>query len=743
MRGTDHPGADDRMVSYRPGLPVDLADAVRRLARECGVSMETVLLTAQLKVAAVVTGDTNLLAGDGAWRELISRVATETGCRQASSAWQAVADQHQVAPEQVARCLITVLRRLTAVPGELHHRCSLLTPAELEELVEASAGPVKALPDKRFADLFEERVHRHPDTVAAVYGDHFWTYRELNIRANRIAWSLRRRGLRAEERVAVVTDRSLEWIAAVLAVFKAGGCYLPLEPHFPAARFAAAINRSKCRWVLAERGVTQLEEALGHCGDVGLSYLGELLAQDWPEEDLGVEVAADQLAYIYFTSGSTGEPKGAMCQHDGFLNHLLSKIEDLGIEEGSTVAQTAPQCFDISLWQLVSAFLVGGRTLIVGQEAILDVHRFLQTLTDAGVQIAQLVPTYLDLVLSTLEEAPRKLPELRCLAVTGEALKTGLVRRWFSAFPAVPLVNCYGTTEVSDDTNHGILRGVPSHRSVPLGPPIRNTRVYVVDEWLHLVPAGAPGEIVFAGVCVGRGYVNDVARTKAVFGRDPYRPADLLYRSGDFGRRLPSGEFEYIGRRDSQVKVSGLRIEIGEIENRLLEIQGVRDGAVVVAGSAEEPQLVGYYTGAAPAPAAVEATLAAALPDYMVPRRLYRVAELPLSANGKIDRKMLTSLATAQAQRNGSSAEFEGPATDTERRVAALWSELLKVPVELIGRRSSFAELGGTSLSAIRFAIALNRMVTVEDLRHTPTVTEVSSVLDQRALGSRARAPGG
>jgi amino acid adenylation domain-containing protein len=715
-------------------LPAEVEGAVRRLAGESRVDQAAVLLAAQLKVAAVLTGAPDLLPGQDTWHELIGRMAAGEWREHARSAWRKATDQAFVAPGQVRSCLVTVLRQLTAAPGDQHRRFGLLSAAECEALLAASAGPAKARGDKRFHELFEERAHRHPDKVAADHGNRSLTYGVLNRRANQIAASLRSRGLQCEDIVAVVADRGLEWLAAVLAVFKAGGCYLPLEPRFPAARFAAAITRSGCRWVLAESGVPELAGALADCGPVEFCYLRGPLSEEPGQGDLGVRVAANQLAYIYFTSGSTGEPKGAMCEHAGFLNHVFAKIEDLGMAEGDTVAQTAPQCFDISLWQLLSAFLVGGRTLIVEQPVVLDVRRFVQTLAGKGIRVAQLVPSYLDLVVSTIEREPRELPGLRCLAVTGEALKTELVRRWFAAFPSVPLVNCYGITEICDDTNHGVMFGVSAHRSVPIGRPVANVRVYVMDEWMHLVPPGAPGELVFGGVCVGRGYVNDVARTVAAFGCDPYRPAARIYRSGDFGRLLPTGEFEYIGRRDAQVKVSGFRIEIGEIENRLLEVEGVRDGAVVIAGSDAEPQLVGYYTDAgAPAVAAVARALADRLPGYMLPGRLYRVAALPLSANGKIDKPLLISWAKGEADRASAAPRFEEPATDTERRVAEVWSELLKVPVERIGRGSSFAEFGGTSLSAIRFAIAMDRLVTVGDLLHTPTLADVASVLDGKA----------
>ncbi len=493
------------------------------------------------------------------------------------------------------------------------------------------------------------------------------------------------------------------------------------------------LTRSGSRWVLAERGVPHLAQALAGRDGVELSHLDVLLAQDGPEDDLGLPVAADQLAYIYFTSGSTGEPKGAMCEHNGFLNHLLAKIEDLGVGEGEVIAQTAPQCFDISLWQLVSALLVGGTTRLVPQDVVLDVGRFLDTLSDGGVQVVQLVPSYLEVVLSALEESPRALPRLRCVSVTGEALKKELVERWFRTFPGVLLANAYGLTETSDDTNHEVMDRVPGHRSVPLGKAIRNVRVYVVDERLSPVPLGVPGEIVFSGVCVGRGYINDEARTKAAFGLDPHRPGERLYRSGDFGRWLPGGTLEFLGRRDSQVKINGFRIEIGEIENRLLQVPGVRDGAVVTAGSAERPYLVGYYTGGADVgPEVVRAALAGVLPGYMVPQHLHRRPELPLTANGKIDKKALVRMA-AEAERAAGRDEFQPPATAAERRVAALWAGLLKVPLERIGRGSRFVELGGTSLTAIRLAIALDRAVTVKELTDTPTVADVAALLDRKA----------
>ena len=274
-----------------------------------------------------------------------------------------------------------------------------------------SPGPSRELPDRRFHELFEQRVAAHPDTVAAEHAGRQWTYRELNARANRLARALLARGLRREGVVAVVAERNLDWMAAVIAIFKAGGVYLPIEPHFPAERIATTLARADCELILTEPGSdSQLGRRSPRCPAVQAVLFEQAYAEDHADGDLGIDVAADQLAYIYFTSGSTGEPKGAMCEHAGMLNHLLAKIDDLDIAEGTVVAQTAPQCFDISLWQLVSALLVGGRTLLVEQDAILDVARFVDKIADGRVAVLQVVPSYLEVVLTYLEQHPRSCP---------------------------------------------------------------------------------------------------------------------------------------------------------------------------------------------------------------------------------------------------------------------------------------------------------------------------------------------
>jgi non-ribosomal peptide synthetase component F len=274
------------------------------------------------------------------------------------------------------------------------------------------------------------------------------------------------------------------------------------------------------------------------------------------------------------------------------------------------------------------------------------VARFVDTVADGHVHVAQLVPSYLEVVLTYLEQNARALPDLHCCSVTGEALKLELAQRWFSLMPGIKLVNAYGLTETSDDTNHEVMRSAPEGRSVPLGPAVQNVRVYVVDEKLRPVPLGAPGAIVFSGVCVGRGYVNDPERTRLAFVADPHRQGERLYRSGDYGRWRPDGKLEFLGRRDHQVKIRGHRIEIGEIESALLRVNGVRAAAAVVAeGVAGGKRLVGFYVGSPHPAEALRAALSESLPSYMIPSAFHRRDDLPLTANGKVDSKALVTLA--------------------------------------------------------------------------------------------------
>jgi non-ribosomal peptide synthetase-like protein len=636
---------------------------------------------------------------------------------------------------RIAGYHLTALTLIAADPDAEHGRQSLLAAEERRFQIEGLAGPRRELPACRFHELFEQRARAHPDVIAGVHHDERWTYGELNACANRLGRALTARGLRREEVVAVVTERNLHWMAAVVAVFKSGGVYLPIEPHFPADRIATMLARAECKLVLTETGSTAtLQAALDSLPGVQTLFIDAAYQENYSADDLGVDVGPDQLAYIYFTSGSTGQPKGAMCEHAGMLNHLYAKVDDLGISEGQVVTQIAPQCFDISLWQLIAGLLVGARTLIIEQEVILDLQRFVDTIVDGEVSVMQVVPSYLDVVLSHLAEHPRELPHLKCVSVTGEALTMELAQRWFAARPAIKLVNAYGLTETSDDTNHEVMDRAPAGDRVPLGPAVNNVHVYVVDEHLAPVPLGAPGEIVFSGVCVGRGYVNDPERTRMAFVADPLREGERLYRSGDFGRWRPDNKLEFLGRRDAQVKINGFRIEIGDIENALLRAPGVRQGAVVIAERADKSKrLVAFYASERQLENRnLQDELSRALPPYMVPSSFHWRDSLPLTANGKIDRKNLTALA-GKLGAVDAKVQYTAPTTPTERLMCEVLADLMgreQVSVD----SHLFHDLGANSLVITRFCARIRTRtdlppVSTKEVYQHPTISSLARAL--------------
>ncbi|MGP3969979.1 amino acid adenylation domain-containing protein [Streptomyces sp. 6N223] len=663
--------------------------------------------------------------------------------------------------ERLAGYHLTALRLLVADPHARHDRQSLLSAREVETQLYGLAGPRVPLPEATFPELFAEQARRTPDAVAAEHGARRWTYRQLDEQARRVADALRAAGAAGaggEDVVAVVMDRSLEWIAAAIGTLKAGCVYLPIAPDLPASRVNDHLERAGAAYVL---GAPPPDPRWEECGPPAAAGSVHVL-RTWRRTPTppgvwasggGAPDRGERAAYIYFTSGSSGEPKGVLCEHAGLLNHLHAKIADMGLAPGpgEVVAQTASPGFDISLWQFAAPLLTGAAVRVIDTDAQLDVAAFLDEIVTGRVTVAQLVPSYLEVLLTHLERHPRGpggLGALRAVSVTGEALSHELVQRWFAACPGIALVNAYGATEVCDDTTHHVLHAPPARGPVPLGRSLNNVNAYVLDENLQLVPLGSVGEIAFSGVCVARGYVNDEERTRQVFVPDPFRAGARLYRTGDFGRWLPDGRLEFRGRHDEQVKIRGFRIEIGEIENRLLAVPGVREAAVVIDRGAAEPGMTGGTTsnlvaffgadgadGAGPPGERAREVLAERLPDYMVPAYVHRLARLPHTENGKIDKRALVRLAGTLG--HGGVAAHAAPGTPAEQRLAMVWAEVLGVPLERIGRTDSFFALGGTSLAAVRLLVHLDGALSLRDLLAHPVLADLATALDGGPGGDR------
>ncbi len=600
---------------------------------------------------------------------------------------------------------LRLLQSVVEDPSQSVERLELLTEDERRQQL-AWNDTARAWPQLApFHRLFEAQVARTPDAVAASEGGRAVTYRELNERANRLARALRGAGVRADSLVGVLHDRGTDYLAALLGIWKSGGAYLALDPAVPAARLARVCAESRCQWILTER---QYLEAATELCPRGATLLQALLQNGGPSEDPDWLGTLEDLAYVLFTSGSTGTPKGAMVTHAGMTNHALGMAEVLGLGAADCMAQTARQSFDVSVWQFIAPLAVGGRVAILSDDCGRDPRALLAELTEQRVSVCELVPTQLGMLLDELERAPGsgsgcgEPSSLRWMISTGEPLSAELCARWFRRVSRTPMANAYGPAECADDVTCCLLLGPPAERrpgGMPIHGTLPNCQVHVLDAQLGLVPLGVPGELCIGGVCVGRGYLGDPARTAERFLRDPFSedPGARLYRTGDRARRLADGTIEFLGRTDHQVKIRGVRIEIGEIESTLASHPQVSEALVVARGElGEAKQLVAYVVGRAgePPPARqLRSHLRQRLPPQMVPSAFVALEALPQLPNGKIDRHSLPPPSTELRE-----ATYVAPSSALEQHLAALWARVLGA--ERVGIHDDFFELGGHSLLA-------------------------------------------
>ncbi|WP_239098515.1 non-ribosomal peptide synthetase [Micromonospora qiuiae] len=644
-------------------------------------------------------------------------------------------DPRRFHPDQVARIAGYYGRALEALVGNEdadHRAVSLLSPAELHRLTEELQGRNRELPAGTVLDAVAQTVERWPDTVAVRDGSAQLTYRELDRASRAVAGILHRAGVGRGDVVALAMDRGLIWAVSVLAVLRRGAVYLPLDVSGPSARVAGMVETSGSRYVLttdepAESTLSGLPAQIIRVGAADLAD-GEPAG---PDEVVG----PDDPAYVIFTSGSTGTPKGALIHHRGMLNHLIAKVDDLELSAADRVAQVAGQTFDISVWQLLSAWLVGGRTVVIGNDAVADPRTFLGQIAEERITILEVVPSYLDALLTELDARPVELTDLRWTMVTGEALPPRLTQRWF-ARSDVPLINAYGPTEASDDVTHHVMTEPVVGDRTPVGRAIANTGVYVLRARGGFAPLGTYGEIWVTGTGVGLGYVNDPDRTAAAFRENTIdERSRWMYRTGDVGRWLPAGFLDCAGRDDQQVKVRGHRIELSEIEVALTRLPGVDQAVVVLAGSGTRARLVAHLTGPGPNRLdTVRSGLAELLPPQMLPDAVVHRDEFPLTRNGKVDRAALV----AETVEDQARTVVQPPADDRERAAVEAFAAVLGVPTDSIGVQDNFFDLGGHSLAAMRVATLLG--VGVRDLLSRPTASLLAELLeppggDLRAAG--------
>ncbi|MBO3462192.1 non-ribosomal peptide synthetase [Aetokthonos hydrillicola Thurmond2011] len=647
--------------------------------------------------------------------------------------------------ERMAANFEMLLSSIVANPQQQIAQLPILSEFEQQQLLQWNSTSFEYPQNQCFPQLFEELVAHNPNAVAVVYQDQQLTYQELNARANRWARHLVTLGVQAETIVALLCDRNIDFLTAMLAVFKAGGAYLPLNPDHPPERIHQVLEQSQVPLVLSAKRWASLVSSLDTLPE--LMLLEDLDCFEYSAENLPVRSYPENLAYVIYTSGSTGKPKGAMLEHRGMLNHLYAKVKDLQLGGTDAVAQTATQTFDISIWQFLVASLVGGRVEIVPSETVADPIKLLSLVERQRISILEIVPSLLRMMVQQFHAFKPELSKLRWLLLTGEALPPQLCRQWLEYYPSIPMMNAYGPTECSDDVTHYPIFEPPHAEVVnlPIGRPVSNTQLYILNTELQPVPIGVAGELYVGGDAVGRGYLNNPTLTQKAFISNPFAKGAgaCLYKTGDLARYLADGNIEFIGRIDYQVKIRGFRIELGEVEAVLSQHPQVRE--VVVIAREDQPGnqlLVGYIVPNFEVGLTTHELrdfLTQKLPEYMVPSAFVMLEYVPLTPNGKVDRRALPAPEIGL----GLELSFVAPRTLIEEVLAGIWVEVLKV--ERVGIHDNFLELGGHSLLAIQLISRVRDTLGVElplrSLFEAPTVMELAQYIEAQQQNPKLLLP--
>ncbi len=548
--------------------------------------------------------------------------------------------------------------------------------------------------------LFEQQVELTPERIALEFEQQSLTYHELNRQANKLAVFLTENGVTQEVTVGVCMERSFDLVISLYAILKAGGAYVPIDPDYPSHRLKYIVDDTETPLILTHSKLEGLFSEI----DCRLINLDQRWSEidTYSDQNLIASSSINNLAYVIYTSGSTGNPKGVMNQHDGIVNRLLWMQKTYQLTEKDCVLQKTPYSFDVSVWEFFWPLIVGSRLVIAKPKGHLDVDYLVETIAKKSVTSLHFVPSMLQLFLTQAD--PKCCESIRQVFCSGEALPYVLQNQFFN-FSRAKLHNLYGPTEAAVDVTFWQCDSSYSKNIVPIGRPVSNTKIYVLDQAMRQVPIGTPGELHIGGVQVARGYLNRNDLTNEKFITDPFSDdiTSRLYKTGDLVRYLNDGEIEYLGRIDFQVKIRGLRIELGEIEAQLLNISGVEHCvATVREDNSGDKRIVAYIQ---PSSAVnidkflVKQQLSLVLPEYMVPHILVILEQLPLSANGKVDRKKLPKPSNKDLN---ITEHYIAPETPVEIALSNIWKRYLAV--ERVSVYDKFIELGGHSLLALEVA---------------------------------------
>jgi len=644
---------------------------------------------------------------------------------------------------RIATNLLTLLSSVISHPECPVGKTAIMTRAQRIRIINEWNETDFELPDKCCHQLFEEQVERTPGNIAAQFQDRKITYGELNGRANRLAgYLIDKHRVKSDTIITLLAERNINFLITVLAIFKAGGSYQPLDPLSPPARIRQILQESQPDFVLCSTTFRSLLlESLDDMDDPpDLFYLQDMFKPGQTGANLTPRSTLDHLAYIIYTSGSTGVPKGAMVEQGNMVNHIHAKIKDLQLTAEDVVAQNGMQSFDVSVWQFLAPLLVGAKTYIFSDEEARDPALLLTAASQARITVLEVVPTMLRMMLDELDKRPHyNLSRLRWIIPTGEPLSPELCRRWFAHFPKIPMLNVYGPSECGDNVTHCRIDQPPATEVVnmSIGRPTINNKIYILDKLMQPVPIGVTGEIHISGANVGRGYLNNPKRTEQAFLPNSFGDGPL-YKTGDLARYRMDGEIEFLSRADFQVKIRGFRIELGEIEARMLNFSSVRECVVTAKKDHKGDNHLAAYVVFRPTARResviveeLRAFLGKWIPEFMIPAYIVPLSQMPLTRTGKIDRKRLPN---PEDQDIVLASKYVAPRTDLEKRIAQIWQEV--IGREKVGIHDNYLALGGDSIKAVQIASRLRQtkspqekgiVIKLRDLFRFPTVSKFSA----------------
>jgi amino acid adenylation domain-containing protein len=617
--------------------------------------------------------------------------------------------------ETIKRMLIRfsiLLESIVSHPDERIGSLALMTAAEQRQLLIEWNNTRVAFPENDcIHQIFEKRVAQIPESVAVIFGDEQLTYRELNERANRVAYYLRKRGVGPEVLVGIRVERSAEMIVGLLGILKAGGAYVPLDASYPAERVAFILEDSQATVLLTQKHLLESLRS-DHCDVVCLDADGREIAKE-NSANPAAGTTSRNAAHVIYTSGSTGKPKGVVGLHRASINRFEWMWRAYPFAPEEVCCQKTSLSFVDSIWEIFGPLLQGVPIVILPDEVVKDPRGFIESLSVNKVTRIVLVPSLLRVMLEDGSELFERLSRLKYWICSGETLPVDLAEAFHGKLPASLLINLYGSSEVAADVTCFEVRGTERLPSIPIGHPIANTQIYILDSNLQPLPVGIPGEIHVGGEGLARDYLNRPELTVEKFIDNPFssRHGSRLYKTGDIGCFLPDGNIEYRGRRDYQVKIRGFRIELGEIEAALASHPQTRESVVTLRDDAAgDKRLIAYLVtdGKPLASAELRAYLRQRLPEYMLPSAFVMLDKFPLTASGKIDR---LALPLPDADQLREKAKYVAPRTLTEEIIAAIWVSILGL--EEIGINDDFFALGGHSLLLARVMSRVRDMLGV------------------------------